>query len=134
MNPRLPEAARGIALINALFILVVLAMLGAFMASMSTVQQATPGQSASGTRVYHGAKTGLEWGIQRAVAQGLCDASTSFTLAEQGLNGVALTVTCASTAHGTSSVYYLTSKATVGGLGGPTYAERRMEATVSNLP
>ncbi|MBI2313146.1 MAG: hypothetical protein HYU77_11660 [Betaproteobacteria bacterium] len=63
-----------------------------------------------------------------------CAAGTNFTIAERALNGVAVTVTCSSTAHGAPAVYYLTSKATIGGLGSPAYAERRMEATVSNIP
>jgi hypothetical protein len=53
------------------------------------------------------------------------------------LNGVSVTVTCVAntSAYGSGNyVYYVTSQATSGALGGLTYAERHLEATVSNIP
>jgi MSHA biogenesis protein MshP len=127
---------RGIALVNALFLLVVLGLLAAFMVTMTLTQRATSSKSAASTGVYYGAKAGLEWGIQQAVAAGACAPSTVINLTGPGLDGVRATVGCSGSEHGTGSgnfVYHITSRAEAGTLGGPGYAERRMEATVSNV-
>jgi MSHA biogenesis protein MshP len=126
--------ASGVALLSAIFLMVVLVSLGAAMAVMSSTSQNTASKSLQTAKVYYGAKAGLEWGIQRAVAQATCGAA-GFTLAQGALNGVAVQVTCVQqTTHGGANVvYYLTSTATIGAVGGLDYAERRVEATVSNF-
>jgi hypothetical protein len=53
-------------------------------------------------------------------------------LSQAALAGVSVTVTCVASTHGTVTTYYLTSIATVGVLGRPDYAERRMEVSVTN--
>jgi MSHA biogenesis protein MshP len=127
----------GAALISAIFLIIVLVALGAAMVSLSTVQQDTATKAVLAARAYYGAKAGLEWGIQRAIAANTCAASTAFTLTQGSLDGVSVTVTCARSQHGAGTTvftYYLASTATTGTLGALSYAERRMEATVSNIP
>lgn len=124
----------GFAMVTAIFLLVVLAALGAFMVTLSGTHQATPFQSINATRVYFGAKAGVDWGIQQAIAASSCVASTPLTLTGNGLNGVTATVTCTSTAHTGGNVYRITSTATRGTFGNIDYARRRMEATVTNIP
>lgn len=131
------KSERGFAIVSAVFLLVVLAALGAFMVSLSGVGHATPSQALIATRVYYGARSGLEWGTHQAVSpaagSGSCNASTGFALSGTGLEGVSVTVTCSATTHTGPTdyyVYYLTSTATFGSLGSPDYAERKMEATV----
>ena len=58
---------RGFAAISAVFLLVVLAGLGAYMLSMSNVQQLSSAQDVQGTRAYWAARAGLEWGTSSAV-------------------------------------------------------------------
>jgi hypothetical protein len=133
---RTPVYSAGIALVNALFLLIVMGVLAAVMVTLSSVEHDTGNKSLLSTKVYYGAKAGLDWGIQRANAAGSCAASTGpFALTQAALAGVNVTVTCASSAHGAgNNVYYLTSIATIGTVGNPDYAERRIEATVSNIP
>jgi MSHA biogenesis protein MshP len=121
-------------MVSAIFLLIVLAALGAYMITLSGTHQATSRQSILGTRVYFGAKAGLDWGIQQAIAAGSCAASTPLALSGTGLSGVTATVTCSSTAHTGGTVYRITSTAVTGAFGSLDYAQRRMEATVSNLP
>ena len=134
----------GFAIVTAIFLLVVLAALGAFMVTLSGVHQTTPSQSVAATRVYYGAKAGLDWGIQQAVAAcpvagncaacTTCVASSSFALAGAGLSDVNVTVACACTDHTGGRVHYITSTATSGTFGDLYYARRRMEATVTDIP
>jgi MSHA biogenesis protein MshP len=131
------------ALVSAIFLIAVLAGMGIALMNLSDTEQDTASKGNLAAKVYYGAKAGLDWGIQQAIAAGSCVGS-SFTLTQGALNGVAVTVTCTAAAQGatncgltgtsTCNTYYLTSVATLGTLGTLAYAERRLEATVSNLP
>lgn len=57
---------KGFTIVQAIFVLVVLGMLGAYMVTMSTVQQATSTQALMQARAYQAARAGLEWGIVKA--------------------------------------------------------------------
>ena len=120
--------------IAAIFLVVALAGLGIAMSSLSSVQADAESKSLQSAKVYWGARAGLEWGIQRAVAAGSCVASTPFTLTEGALNTVSVTLECTSNAYGSNKVYYFVSKATVGTLGQFGYAERRLIASISDIP
>jgi MSHA biogenesis protein MshP len=132
--------ARGAVLVSAIFLIVVLVALGASMATLTSQQQHSSGKSIVAMRAYYGAKAGLEWGIQQAVSSAAsCAASTGpFTLAAPALSGVSVTVTCSQSTFGAgNNTFYIVSTAIVGSPanpGGLDYAERRMEATVSNIP
>ena len=54
---------RGFALVSAIFILVVLAALGAFMVNISTNQHIGSALDVQGVRAYHAARAGIEWGV-----------------------------------------------------------------------
>lgn len=130
--------ARGAVIISAIFLIVVLVALGASITSLTSQQHHVSAKSIVAMRVYYGAKAGLEWGIQQAVSSAAaCAASTGpFTFGAAALQGVSVTVTCTQTNFGGSdNTYYIVSIATTGNnAGGLDYAERRMEATVSNIP
>jgi len=129
---------RGSALITAMFLMVVLLGIGVAMMNLTTVEHDTASKSLLSTKVYYGAKAGLDWGIQQAVAAGSCAGSSGpFSLSGGSLAGVNVTVTCLESKQGAAtgqSVFYITSKATTGAAGALSYAERHMEATVSNVP
>ena len=67
----------GFTLVQAIFILVVLALLGTYMVSLSTVQQSTTTQAVLQARAYQAARAGLEWGI-------VSKASDTFTVPDTG--------------------------------------------------
>jgi MSHA biogenesis protein MshP len=141
MKTRIRSA--GMALMSAIFLIVVLIGLGVAMMNLSNVEQDTASKAILAAKVYYGAKTGIDWGIQQAFAAGSCAGST-INLTQGSLNGVTVTVTCAGAQQGASTcgltgtsacqTYYLTSVATTGTLGTLSYAERHIEATVSNIP
>lgn len=59
--------ARGVALVSAIFLMVVLAALGAFMLSFTTVQQSTSALDVEGTRAYWAAKSGVDRGLYQVM-------------------------------------------------------------------
>jgi MSHA biogenesis protein MshP len=53
---------RGLGIITAIFLMVVLALLGAFMLSVTGVQQSSLQLDVQGVRAYQAARAGIEWG------------------------------------------------------------------------
>lgn len=118
----------GFALINAIFLLVVLAFLGVVMVTLSGVQSRTPLFALQGARAYHAARSGLEWGASRAVAEN-CAASTTFPV-----EGFSVTVTCTRTdfteATITTKVYLIEALAELGSYGSTDYISRQVEMKI----
>ena len=126
---------RGVALVNAIFLIVALAALGAYMVSISGVQQATANQALINARTLIAARAGLDWGIHRAVAPptaaaGECSSSAQFGLTGNGLENIQVTVTCTPNTYGLVYIYQVTSTARHGASGSLDYAERKLEATL----
>lgn len=57
------SGARGFALVAAIFLLVVLGALGAYMVSIFATQQAGHALDIQGARAYQAARAGIEWGM-----------------------------------------------------------------------
>lgn len=101
------KSLRGFAILSAIFILVVLAVLGAFILSISSQQQIGSALDVQGVRAYQAARAGIEWGLHQQLRSGSCAANTSFSPAAATLAGFTVTVTCVATPD-------------PGGFGGPT--------------
>lgn len=128
----------GFSLVSALFLLVVLGALGAYMVSISGTQQFTTVQALQGARAYHAARSGVDWGIAAATAAGACPAAT--TLNGGDLNGFQVNVSCTSSNHQEGAVTYRVYEITASAqtispaFGQPGYAARRLSATVTDAP
>jgi MSHA biogenesis protein MshP len=103
MMPRKIRNAGGVALVTAIFLLVVLSGLAVAVVSLTTSQQAAATQDEQGARAYQAARAGIEWALffsQRpagAVAANPlgCPANSySFGLAAPTLSTFTVTVTC----------------------------------------
>lgn len=128
----------GFAAIAAIFLVVVLAALGAFMVTFSNTQQLTSAQDVQGSRAYWAARAGLEWGIG-SVATSVsvppaCPASPT-TLSTAFDGGFTVTVTCLRTDFAEASatanryLYRLSAVAvSAGSPGGVGYSERNLSA------
>ncbi len=120
----------GFSIVAAIFILVVLAALGAFMVNISTSQQVGSALDIQGVRAYQAARAGIEWGlyqVQSTPAYNFGYASTnpntracpasptsSFAPAAGTLSGFTVTVICNATvdsSYGGPTVYQITSTA-----------------------
>jgi MSHA biogenesis protein MshP len=149
-----PDLQRGFSLVAAIFLLVVLALLGALIASVTGMHQSSSQLDVLGVRAYHSARTGLEWGVYQVLdpnnavpACGIanCPASPQNLPALGGsLSGFTVTVTCTVPPGGDTSesnrnlrVFQIVSTACNQGASCPAasptsgYVERRVQATVS---
>lgn len=104
---------RGFAIVSAIFILVVLAALGAFIMHISTSQHIGSALDVQGVRAYQAARAGIEWGLYQVQATAAYNfgytstdpntracpaATTSFVPAAATLSGFTITVECSATA------------------------------------
>ena len=131
------RAAQGFAIITAIFILVVLAVLGAFMVNVSTNQHIGSALDVQGVRAYQAARAGIEWGLYQKLIGSACVSSTSFTPTATTLTGFTVTVTCdaVADASGGPTVYTITATACnatgscPSASPGSLYIERRLDVT-----
>lgn len=87
------KRARGFALVMALFLIVTLAALGAYLLTVSNVQLETGIMDEQGARAYQAARAGLEWGAYQVLRNSSCPAPTGFALSG-ALAGFRAEVTC----------------------------------------
>ena len=137
---------RGFSLITAIFILIVLAALGAYMVTIGGTNRATSTAALQGARAYQAARSGIDWSaymittaIDQTTARNNCNGiinANNFTLNVAGLNNFTVSTLCSFTPHsqqGTDiTVYSITSTATSGGnYGDLDFVQRRITATIS---
>ncbi|HKQ84479.1 MAG TPA: hypothetical protein VJS42_19935 [Steroidobacteraceae bacterium] len=129
---------RGFSLVAALFLIVVLAMLGAFAVRIGVGQQQTVNLALLSSRALSAANAGVEWGGYQAVRSNACAGSSNLNLTEGALNGFAVRVRCQRTTHTeqnvTIRVYDVTATARFGTYGQPDYVSRQVRARFTNVP
>jgi MSHA biogenesis protein MshP len=135
-------------MISAVFILVVLALLGIAITVVIVVQQRSSALDTAAARAYQSAKAGLEWGAFQVLrvppppaAAPACFGSTNIAMTGQ-LAGFTTTISCTSTTAtdgGSLTFYRVVANACNIPLGGAcpntsttsaTYAERQLVMTV----
>ena len=136
----------GFSIVMAIFILVVLSLLGSYMVKLSGVQHATSTFAIQGARTYQAARAGIEWGIYK-VTQGSCVGTTTISTSGDylsGFDGYTIVVTCTkSVAYNEGDlnsngdltdddfyVYSIVSKANYGNYSGSGYIYRAIEVSI----
>lgn len=135
------QRQQGFALVAAIALVVVLAALAGFVASLTGAQSADGQLSRSAQRVERAAQSGLEWGAYQVMRQAVpvCNpAATLLPLA--AYPNVSVQVTCQSaptsepraSGPGNVVVYRIMATATTGGIpASPDYAEHQRTAVFS---
>jgi MSHA biogenesis protein MshP len=135
MINRAGKKQAGFSIISAVFLVVVLAALGAFMLTFSASQQATSAQDIQGSRAYQAARAGIEWGLYQVMIvnnnAGCPTSPTTLPSLAADLAPFSVQVTCIATpfteAGVLGNVFLVTSTATLGTVGSIGYIERRLE-------
>lgn len=141
----------GFLLPAAIFLVVMLAGLGAYAVNMNAIQQQAGTQDIQGVRAYHAARGGIEWAVYQIMQSPVfplpaCPADTTLTMS----GGFTVTVTCSETVAGTNrysengayailggsgghdiEVYQITSTAKFGAENTNAYTERQLALTLS---
>ncbi|MGC2165884.1 MAG: hypothetical protein WA632_07720 [Gallionella sp.] len=129
----------GFSLISAIFLLVVIAALGAFAVTLSTTQHQSAALDVMGARAYQAARAGIEWGAYQALRNGACiDTVLPAGTFPGTLNGFEVTVTCPSTQHndagvatGTVTVWNITATARQGTDRTANFVERQISVSIA---
>lgn len=129
----------GFLLPAAIFLLVILAALGAYALNVTSLQNAGSTQDVQGARAYYAARGGVEWAAFQVLAPGStalvnCPASPSSYVQ----NGINITITCNRSADyfeqgadHTIAMYDITATASFGSAGTAGYVERQIQVTLS---
>ena len=128
----------GFGLVPAIFLLVVLSLVGAAMLRLVGVSGATASLSLRAARAFQAARSGVEWGTRQVTLLGACPATTVLALTQGGLAGFSVTVSCTSSQHvdsaSTTTNFLITSSASAGAFGTRDYVSRRVRGTVTDAP
>lgn len=139
---------RGFVLPSAIFLLVILASLAAFLVNLSMTQSRTSAQDVQGARAYQAARAGIEWGLYRVLdptnATVVAPAAPAWPNMPACANAAGLaiegfTVAVGCTAYDYSEagtnrrirVYRLVATASSGVAGTASYIEREVAVTAS---
>lgn len=153
------RASAGFSTVVAIFLVLVLAVMGALIASVAGLQQSSSQLDILGVRAYHGARAGMEWGARAVLDPGntlnpgscappvmpSCPASpTNLSALGGSLSGFTVTVSCTQTADTTEGnrsvrVYTVVASACNQPSGGACpnpapadgYVSRELQATFS---
>ncbi|PCH57809.1 MAG: hypothetical protein COC15_00405 [Legionellales bacterium] len=135
---------RGIALISAIFILVVLSVAAAAIVRIAGISSITSTLGLDSTRAYFAAKTGIEWGamqIMNSPISGTCSSLNGLAVpnAQAGLKNFTIDVFCIHSGPFDESgvdvnIFTITSVAQKGTMNTVDYVRRTVEmaVTVSN--
>lgn len=129
-----PVPQRGVAAISAVFLLVVLAALGAFMVTFSNTQQLTSAQDVRGSQAYWAARTGLEWAMPQVIASNSCPTATPTFV----VNNFEVQTSCGTSSFNegvTATLIRITALACQpgpcgSGVGSLSYVERSVSASI----
>jgi MSHA biogenesis protein MshP len=134
------RAEHGFTLVSAVFLIVILALLSAYLVNLRLHQEAGSTLDTLGTRAFAAAHSGVEWGAYNSLRNSTCAASTPLVLSGT-LSGFTLTVTCNTAGpydEGGATVNVHTIVATACNSAtcppvtpGPNYVERQITVVVS---
>ena len=129
--------SRGFALVPALFLVVVLAALGAAAIRIGNGEQQTVTMAMQQVRALAAARAGIEWGAYQALKPvSSCAASTTLNLSEAALAGFTVVVTCSTAIDNSGPVprnsFVLVANSSSGTYGQPGYVHRVVSSTFTD--
>lgn len=123
---------RGMTLIGAIFMLVIVSMLGQYLVNISSMQRQSSLLALQAARAYQTANAGIEWGAAQAI-NGNCVANTLINIPNSNFT---TNVNCTNVGSYVEdigpavNIFVIQSQSEYGVPGNPDYVSRRIEATV----
>lgn len=128
------QRQHGFSLVAAIFLLVILSAMGAFMIQINATQQTTSALSVLGSRAYLAARSGIDYAAHQALNGSCVNQTLNFT--EGVLAGFSAELSCSDSSYtesgATVHVYSLQSQASSGSYGSPYFVSRTVEARFSD--
>jgi MSHA biogenesis protein MshP len=128
------RSQKGITLIGAIFVLVIVSMLGIYLVKVAGVQRQSVVSNLLSARAYQAANAGLEWTLSQLINQNSC---VSNTLLSETINSFKVTTSCSPLSSGgydeagtIINIYRVTSQSEFGTYGTNNYISREIETIV----
>jgi len=126
---------QGITLIGAIFVLIIVSLLGQYLINIAGVQRQTSLLSLQSSRAYQAANAGLEWGIAKTIADNTCP--ISFPTSFPSLSSFTVTISCNHLGNFdengiTSNVYKLNATSQFGSYGEVDYVSRQLQVIIND--
>jgi MSHA biogenesis protein MshP len=123
---------KGITLVGAIFVLIIVSLLGQYLINITGVQRQTSIMTLQSARAYQAASTGIEWGIFRVVNDASCVGSTELT---PNIGNFTTTVLCNTVGtyneDGTEvTIYQITAESEYDSYGKIDYVSRELETII----
>lgn len=117
----------GFSIISAIFILVVLSIIGVFLINIFMLNRAESNVLLQGARAQFAAKSGVEWGVATVALNpsGSCPLPITLNINQGGLLGFTVIVSCVKS----GTTFTITSVASKGTVGDLMYVTRTMVGT-----
>jgi len=140
-HSRFKSRQRGLSIVAALFLIVVLAAVGTFAVQIGASQQHSVNLTLLETRAQAAADAGIEWASARILSVPACPTNAGLVLNEGALAGYRVRITAVGacpTTHVVNGVntrtYTVTALATRGNYGTPDFVSRSVTRTLSTAP
>jgi MSHA biogenesis protein MshP len=123
---------KGITLVGAIFVLIIVSLLGQYLIKITGVQRQTSIMTLQSARAYQAASAGIEWGIFRVVNDASCVGSTELT---PNIGNFTTTVLCNTVGtyneDGTEvTIFQITAESEYGSYGQIDYVSRELETII----
>lgn len=139
----IPSSQNGFSIVSAIFVVVILSLIGSYMVSISALTQTSANLTIQEIKAYYAAKSGLEWAIYKVAPSSAsggappyqCPTSpTTLSFAQGGFNGFTVVVTCIESTFSergaTYKVFSLLAAAQYGVPASDGYVSRQLYTTV----
>lgn len=128
----LPSRQSGVSLIAAIFVMVMLAALGSYIATITVFQHTGTALSLQSARALAAAESGIDWGIWYVRTNNACAGATSFTVGQFTVVQSGCSASAVTEGVTAYNIFQLQFTASSTGLsfGDPAYASRTLHATV----
>ncbi len=128
---------QGFTLVMAIFILVVLSLISAYMVRLAAIQQIGSSYVIQNARAYLSAKSGIEWAIARISGGGGCaDLIAASPMSFSDINGFTVSISCSNQnfSEGTDSLdfFRISVLSEFGNYASADYVSRKLEVTIIN--
>ena len=135
----LKKAQKGFSIIVAVVLIVLFALIGGYMVTLTSVGSVNTTVSSASMQAWFAGRSGIEWAIRDLIVGGGGCAGTTITLSGGNTGGFSVVITCASSSFteagiGTYNVYRLTSRATRGSAGSIGYVSRQLNVSITDAP
>ncbi len=120
----------GITLVGAIFVLVIVSLLGQYLINITGVQRQTSLLALQSARAFQAAQTGIEWGSERVINSNSCAENTTLS---PNISNFTTTVTCTQIGSYTEdidtiTVYKISALSEYGSYGQIGYVSREIES------